>query len=239
MSQKWWEQSPRLLYPPLHRRYFLMLTVLFVVIVSLVLSGIIGTAFRVLFPGLGTVGTFLVFTACLVGSYLNIPLANLRTQYEAIEIKYVTVFGVTYPAPTITRGTKRTVLAVNVGGAVIPVATSIYLLLQTPSVIPLALLITLFVAVIVFTVSRPVRGLGIIVPALIPPLSAALLAILVGGEWLHIVAYTSGTLGTLIGADLLRLDNIRRLGSAMVSIGGAGTFDGIFLAGIIAVLLAV
>ena len=239
MSQKWWEQSPRLLYPPLHRRYFLMLTVLFVVIVSLVLSGIIGTAFRVLFPGLGTVGTFLVFTACLVGSYLNIPLANLRTQYEAIEIKYVTVFGVTYPAPTITRGTKRTVLAVNVGGAVIPVATSIYLLLQTPSVIPLALLITLFVAVIVFTVSRPVRGLGIIVPALIPPLSAALLAILVGGEWQHLVAYTSGTLGTLIGADLLRLDNIRRLGSAMVSIGGAGTFDGIFLAGIIAVLLAV
>jgi uncharacterized membrane protein len=122
---------------------------------------------------------------------------------------------------------------------VIPVVTSIYLFLQTPSVIPLALLITLFVAVIVYAVSRPVKGLGIIVPALIPPLAAALLAILTGGEWPHIVAYTSGTLGTLIGADLLRLNNIRRLGSAMVSIGGAGTFDGIFLAGVIAVLLAI
>jgi uncharacterized membrane protein len=216
-----------------------MLTLLFIVIVSLVLSGIIGTAFQVLFPGLGAVGTFLVLTACLVGSYLNIPLVKLQTQYEAINIKYVTVFGVTYPAPTIERGTKKTVLAVNLGGAVIPMVTSIYLFLQTPSVIPLALLITLFVAVIVYAVSRPVKGLGIIVPALIPPLAAALLAILTGGEWPHIVAYTSGTLGTLIGADLLRLNNIRRLGSAMVSIGGAGTFDGIFLAGVIAVLLAI
>lgn len=239
MSQKWREQFSRLLSPPLHNRYFLMLTLLFIVIVSLVLSGIIGTAFRVLFPGLGAVGTFLILAACLVGSYLNIPLVKFQTQYSAISVKYVTVFGVPYPAPTIERGMKRTVLAVNVGGAVIPVATSIFLFFQTPSVIPLALLITLLVAVIVYTVSRPVKGLGIIVPALIPPLTAALFAIFVGGEWRHIVAYSSGTLGTLIGADLLRLNNIRRLGSAMVSIGGAGTFDGIFLAGIIAVLLAV
>jgi uncharacterized membrane protein len=216
-----------------------MLTLFFIVIVSLVLSGFIGTAFRVLFPGLGAIGTFLILTACLVGSYLNIPLVQLQTQYEAINIKYVTVFGITYPAPTIMRGTRKTVLAVNLGGAVIPVATSIYLFLQTPSVIPIALLVTLLVAVIVYAVSRPVRGLGIIVPALVPPLAAALLAIFVGGEWQHIVAYTSGTLGTLIGADLLRLNSIRRLGSAMVSIGGAGTFDGIFLAGIIAMLLAV
>ena len=53
-----------------------------------------------------------------------------------------------------------------------------------------------------------------------------------------VIAYTSGTLGTLIGADLLNSTGSRDLGAPMVSIGGAGTFDGIFLAGVIAAFLA-
>jgi uncharacterized membrane protein len=52
------------------------------------------------------------------------------------------------------------------------------------------------------------------------------------------VAYISGTFGVLIGADLLNLKNLTALKAPVVSIGGAGTFDGIFLTGIIAVLLA-
>jgi uncharacterized membrane protein len=52
------------------------------------------------------------------------------------------------------------------------------------------------------------------------------------------LAYISGSLGTLIGADLLNLDRINGLGAPVASIGGAGTFDGIFITGIIAVLLA-
>jgi uncharacterized membrane protein len=42
----------------------------------------------------------------------------------------------------------------------------------------------------------------------------------------------------LIGADLTNLDKVRGLGAPVASIGGAGTFDGIFLTGILAVLLA-
>jgi uncharacterized membrane protein len=52
------------------------------------------------------------------------------------------------------------------------------------------------------------------------------------------LAYAGGSLGTLIGADLLNLPRIEELGAPVASIGGAGTFDGIFLAGIIAVLIA-
>ncbi|MGD0979199.1 MAG: DUF1614 domain-containing protein [Candidatus Bathyarchaeia archaeon] len=52
------------------------------------------------------------------------------------------------------------------------------------------------------------------------------------------IAYVSGVLGTLIGADLSNLNRIPKLGAPVASIGGAGTFDGIFLTGIIAVLLA-
>jgi uncharacterized membrane protein len=53
------------------------------------------------------------------------------------------------------------------------------------------------------------------------------------------VAYISGTVGTLIGADILNLKKIEKLGAPIASIGGAGTFDGIFLNGILAVLLSV
>ncbi|MDR9481040.1 MAG: DUF1614 domain-containing protein, partial [Spiribacter sp.] len=42
----------------------------------------------------------------------------------------------------------------------------------------------------------------------------------------------------LLGADLMRLGNVRGLGSPIASIGGAGTFDGVFITGIVAVLLA-
>ena len=52
------------------------------------------------------------------------------------------------------------------------------------------------------------------------------------------LAYIAGGLGTLIGADLTNLDKVRGLGAPVASIGGAGTFDGIFLTGILAVLLA-
>ena len=52
------------------------------------------------------------------------------------------------------------------------------------------------------------------------------------------LAYISGSMGTLIGADLTNLDKVQGLGAPVASIGGAGTFDGIFLTGILAVLLA-
>jgi uncharacterized membrane protein len=52
------------------------------------------------------------------------------------------------------------------------------------------------------------------------------------------LAYICGTMGVLLGADLLRLNDIRKIGTPVASIGGAGTFDGIFLTGIVAVLLA-
>ncbi|MGO9443606.1 MAG: DUF1614 domain-containing protein, partial [Thiobacillaceae bacterium] len=52
------------------------------------------------------------------------------------------------------------------------------------------------------------------------------------------LAYISGSLGTLIGADLLNLGKIQGLGAPIASIGGAGTFHGIFLTGQLAVVFA-
>jgi len=87
-------------------------------------------------------------------------------------------------------------------------------------------------------VARPVPGFGIAVPALLPGIFAALVAVALHPVAVAGLAYAGGTLGTLLGADLVNLPKVRRLGAPVVSIGGAGTFDGVFITGIIAVLLA-
>jgi uncharacterized membrane protein len=132
---------------------------------------------------------------------------------------------------------------VNLGGAVIPSLISIALIHRFPDSLPYALLAILFVALLTNQVARPVKGLGIVTPALLPPLSAALSAtilVYVAGaphDLIFLIAYVSGTLGTLLGADIMNLNKIRDLGAPVASIGGAGTFDGVFLSGLIAVLL--
>ena len=82
------------------------------------------------------------------------------------------------------------------------------------------------------------RGLGFVLPAFIPPILAAGLSMLLYRENPAPVAYISGTMGTLIGADLLNLNKLKRLGAQKVSIGGAGVFDGIYLTGIVAAFLS-
>ena len=84
--------------------------------------------------------------------------------------------------------------------------------------------------------------MGIGIPIFIPPLVAAGAALLLARpEVQPHTAYIGGSIGTLIGADLLHLATPRTrkvLDAPIMSIGGAGTFDGIFLTGILAVLLA-
>ncbi|MCX8015574.1 MAG: DUF1614 domain-containing protein, partial [candidate division WOR-3 bacterium] len=86
--------------------------------------------------------------------------------------------------------------------------------------------------------ARPTPGIGIALPAFLPPIIAAILALVFVGRALAPgVAYISGVLGVLIGADLLNIRTIQKFGRGVMSIGGAGVFDGIYLVGIIAVLI--
>ncbi|MFZ2088335.1 MAG: DUF1614 domain-containing protein [Desulfobaccales bacterium] len=137
---------------------------------------------------------------------------------------------------------QETILAVNVGGAIIPAALSVYLFVQIFKRMGVSwgLLANLgAVTAVMYLVARPVKGLGIAVPGLVPPLVAALGAwILCPGKFRAPCAFIASTMGTLIGADLLHLREIAGLGAPVASIGGAGTFDAIFLSGIIAVLLS-
>ncbi len=133
--------------------------------------------------------------------------------------------------------TGTTTVAVNVGGALIPSALAGYLVVHDRIWLR-ALIAVAVVSVLVWLVARPVWGVGIVAPTFIPPIVAALAAIVIGGHAIAALAYVGGTVGTLVGADLVNLGRIRDLGAPLASIGGAGTFDGIFLTGILAVLLA-
>ena len=184
--------------------------------------------------GIGQGVMFSLIWLSLLGGLVNIPVARLRGR-ETMEVGEITVFGVRYRVPVVRRQ-PTTIIAVNLGGAVIPAGLSVYLLIND-GVWWQAAVAVVFVATLVHAFARPVPGLGIAVPALVPPLLAAAAALVLSASAPAAVAYIAGTLGTLIGADLLNLPRLRELGAGVASIGGAGTFDGVFLSGIIAVLL--
>jgi uncharacterized membrane protein len=147
----------------------------------------------------------------------------------------VPFFGMHYAVPA--GNWMGTVIAVNIGGAVIPTVMSLYLLI-THRVWAKGLAATAVIALAIHWLATPVHGLGIAVPVFMPALITAVVARILSRDEAAPLAYIGGGLGTLIGADLTNLDKVRGLGAPVASIGGAGTFDGIFLTGILAVLLA-
>jgi uncharacterized membrane protein len=220
-------------YVPLALPCFLFLVGLFFFIVVLIQLQVLQYAYSKL--GLSSGAALLLLLASLIGSYFNIPIAELPER-EVRSGQVVDFFGMRYVVPLVTDW-PRTVIAVNVGGAVIPSLLSLYLLLKN-WIWGSAAIATLIVTIACYLLAQPVAGIGIALPFLAPPIIAAMAALLVARTNVAAVAYISGSLGTLIGADLLNLGRIQGLGAPVVSIGGAGTFDGIFLTGIMAVLLA-
>ncbi len=173
--------------------------------------------------------------ASLIGSFFNIPIAELPPE-QVMSNQIVDFFGMRYEVPAVSHW-QGTIIAVNVGGAVIPTLVSIYLLIKNQLWVK-GLVATTIVAVILHWTATPMPGLGIAVPVFLPVLATAIVAMLMSRQYAAPLAYIAGSLGTLIGADLTNLDKVRGLGAPVASIGGAGTFDGIFLTGILAVLLA-
>jgi uncharacterized membrane protein len=221
-------------FPPFILLIMIGFFVVALLLLPFLLLGMIGEAFLRLGLPPGLIFWLLILT--LVGSLINIPIHRFESQ-EIYDDQVVSYFGMRVRVPRMMR-THQTVLAVNVGGAVIPVILCLYLLFKIPFGWYLPVLVVL-ITLLVNRLARPVKGLGIAVPGLIPPLVAALGAYLLCPPYLRApCAYIASTLGILIGADLLKLNEIPKLGAPVASIGGAGTFDAIFFGGIIAVLLS-
>ncbi len=256
----------------------IVLGVVFALLIALIELNVIRYAYERM--GISRRYVFLLLFASLAGSYVNIPVAKV-TEKNVEPRQFIRRFGIDYYlVPDVEQSS--TTIAVNLGGAVIPTLLSIYLIIRN-NLFLRGLIGVVIVTIIVHWLAYPVKGVGITVPIFIPPIAAALVAVVLaqiqipeplatrgtvpfssssspgdGGPAVSVsngseredrghnplesiapaLAYVVGSLGTLIGADLLNLGNIQGLGAPIASIGGAGTFDGIFLTGILAVLLA-
>jgi uncharacterized membrane protein len=209
----------------------------FTILVGFFLLVLVLRSIRYAYESLGVSSrtAILLLFATLVGSIFNIPVAELPPE-RVMSDQVIAFFGMRYEVPVVSNWA-GTVIAVNVGGAVIPTLMSLYLL-ATHGLWAKGLLATAVVAAVIHWMANPVPGLGIAVPVFVPVLITAIVAVVLSRREAAPLAYIAGGLGTLIGADLTNLDKVRGLGAPVASIGGAGTFDGIFLTGILAVLLA-
>jgi uncharacterized membrane protein len=183
----------------------------------------------------------LIIIGIFVGSPINIPVKRIP-RTESMPADPLAVFGLPGRWPSVLRVSRETVIAVNLGGCLIPVALAIYETAhlatggwQPISGLLLAVVINVFVC---YWLAQPIEGIGIAMPGLLPALIAAMSALLLVPDQAPPVAFVAGVLGPLIGADLFHLRDVSKIATGIASIGGAGTFDGIVLSGIVAAYLA-
>jgi len=175
---------------------------------------------------------FLLFMA--VGSTINIPLYK-RESKVAVAPDFTQLWLRQFWGIPLRQIKQQTIVALNVGGGLIPVLLAIYEMAR--SNVGSILIVTALVTLISYFSAQVVPGIGIQMNPLIAPLTAALSALSIAEYHAAPIAFAGGVLGTLIGADLLHLREIERMTPGVLSIGGAGVFDGIALCGLFALLL--
>ena len=215
-------------------KYALLFSILAIFFIAVLQVDLFQIAFAKL--GLTPQESLLLLIGSLVGSCINLPLLQLKNPKLGFPVKVMVqkvIFGL---APKTL--SDKIIIAVNVGGCLIPVALSFYFM-SLQLIDPMNIIIAIMaITLLSYKSSELIPGFGVGMPIFLAPLSAALLALVIDPEHAAQLAYVSGVLGVLIGADILRIKNITQLGTSIAVIGGAGTFDGIFLTGLIAALLA-
>lgn len=180
--------------------------------------------------GISSTTTTILLFFILLGSMINIPITKKRLIYTE-QIQFLGLF----QRPKI----KIQGIAINLGGAIIPILISLYFLFfgwKLGFNLKMIFIATFLMTIFCKFLAKIVPGVGISLPIFIPPFFSSILALILIPEFAAPTAFIAGTIGTLIGADILNLKKIQKYGG-FLSIGGAGVFDGIFLVGIVSALL--
>ncbi len=194
--------------------------------------------------GLEPFPAMLALLGIFFGSLINIPVKEFRRDELQPEVQFGPI-GMVYPR-TYKRVQSRTLIAVNLGGCVIPVLLAVMQIGRLANIDSSALvtasIVSLISIVTCYRIARPVEGVGILLPGFVPPILCVIctwiLLLDASADQRAATAFTAGVLGPVIGADLLHLRKIIHTPVGIMSIGGAGTFDGIVLSGILSALLA-
>ncbi|WDE10227.1 DUF1614 domain-containing protein [Thalassomonas haliotis] len=182
-------------------------------------------------------GLFIIL-AIVGGSFINIPLKRYRFR-EEVKSNWLKLYGLEHRFLPLRLKQNEMVIAVNVGGCLVPLLLALYQLarLSMTGGLLMATAAIMINVVICYRLSKVKPGVGILLPAFYPGIIAGLCGLLFYPQNPSAVAFCSGILGPLIGADLFNLKQIVQLRAGIASIGGAGTFDGIVISGFIALLL--
>ncbi|MCL5408942.1 MAG: DUF1614 domain-containing protein [Candidatus Omnitrophica bacterium] len=181
--------------------------------------------------GLPPIMAIVILIASIIGSSINIPIHSKEVYTPVRQVQPFSFFA-PWKVPPIEN---KQVLAVNVGGCLIPLLLVLYVFIKAP-VWP-TIFATVISVLICHRLAHVVPGMGVVLSAFIPPVISVILAFMFSFKNRVPVAFISGVLGVLIGADLLNISNLGNYPGIM-SIGGAGVYDGIFLVGIISAFLA-
>ncbi|MET1124590.1 MAG: DUF1614 domain-containing protein [Archaeoglobaceae archaeon] len=220
-------------FPPLILPLFVILILLPILLIFFVFTT--SAVFQLVF-GVDKWTALLIFLFIAIGSFFNVPIYEKEGYY--VHYSY-SVFGVLYRV----RRRGKVVVAVNLGGCVFPTVLALKALSDVG--VNLEVLMAIATATVLnYFIAKPVRGVGIVTPMIAPPLIATLAAftaIFLSGMPLLLLpklSFAVGVISTLLGADIMHLKDLEKIGEGVVSIGGAGTFDGIFLTGFFAVLFS-
>jgi uncharacterized membrane protein len=219
----------------------LLLFLLFALLIPFVWFGITIDIVKDAAAKLGFSPSMAVLLLCLIilGSTINIPLYKIEATINPID-ELLMMYQQQFWGIPFHKVSRTTIVALNVGGGLIPSVLAFYQFWQAE---PIAiLLVTTVVTAVTYYSARVVPGIGIQMNPLLAPLTAALTTLLivgspVPGSNVPAIAFAGGVLGTLIGADVLHLRDVQRMTAGVLSIGGAGVFDGIALCGLFALLL--
>ncbi len=165
-------------YFPLALPFLLVLSFFFIILLIFIEIGILEYAYEKI--GIGRRHMFALLIFSFLGSYVNIPIAELPAK-EVISDQQVTFFGIQHVVPFV-KEWPRTIIAVNLGGAVIPAILSIYLLIKNRLYLR-GLLAVAIVMVVAHLMAHPLRGIGIAEPIFIPPLVATAAALLLSRQY--------------------------------------------------------
>ncbi len=137
-------------------------------------------------------------------------------------------------------------IGINMGGAIIPILLSIYLIFKKKLSLKKLSIGIIIVTIIAYLVTYPDPSKGIVAKlpiGLLPAIAASIISV----AFLYKdfkkaapFAYISGTIGVLIGADFLHIGELLSYNidkPVNATIGGANVFDMIYITGIIAVIL--
>lgn len=213
----------------------ILLIALVVLIIPLIIWGLVGAAFSRL--GIPWIAALAIVLLMLIGSFVNIPLYRIKRDMVRVDTMEMSLGA---------QPVWETEISLNLGGAVIPLAVSAYLLYQANAIVGSGLFMlviagVVLVALIAWVSTRSIPGYGLRAPLFLPGLAAILCGILLAGETgleAGVIAFVAGTVGILLGSGIAQIPRIRDMEIPNVSIGGAGMFGAIFLACLLSALIA-